>query len=84
MSSKQEFAEKFKSEVIIENNSMSDDLLALFDKVLADDFKGDGALMDDFINSLSNEYSADVELSPGELQNRQAILELTDMFLGGL
>lgn len=78
MSSKKEFAEKFKSEVIIANNSMSDDLLALFDKVLADDFKGDGALMDDFINDLSiTPLSADEE-------NRQAILELTDLILGGL
>lgn len=78
MSNKTEFAKKFKAEVIIANNSMSDDLLALFDKVLADDFKGDGALMDDFINDLSiTPLSADEE-------NRQAILELTDLILGGL
>lgn len=78
MSSKKEFAEKFKSEVIIANKVMSDDLLVLFDKVLVDDFKGDGALMDDFINDLSiTPLSADEE-------NRQAILELTDLLLGGL
>lgn len=78
MSNKAEFAEKFKSEVIVANKVMSDDLLVLFDKVLVDDFKGDGALMDDFINDLSiTPLSADEE-------NRQAILELTDLILGGL
>lgn len=78
MSNKTEFAKKFKAEVIIANNSMSDDLLALFDKVLADDFKGDGALMDDFINDLS------ITSLSAEEENRQAILELTDLILGGL
>lgn len=78
MSSKKEFAEKFKSEVIIANKVMSDDLLVLFDKVLVDDFKGDGALMDDFINDLSITPLSDDE------ENRQAILELTDLILGGL
>lgn len=78
MSSKKEFAEKFKSEVIIANKAMSDDLLVLFDKVLVDDFKGDGALMDDFINDLS------ITPLPADEENRQAILELTDLILGGL
>lgn len=78
MSNKAEFAEKFKAEVVIANNSMSDDLLALFDKVLTDDFKGDGTLMDGFINDLS------IAPLSAEEENRQAILELTDLLLGGL
>ena len=75
MTAKQErFTELYKEN----NQEMTQEMLNLFQEILAEDFNGDSDLMDNFIRSLKPEETA---ISLEDLQ--AAMVELTNMILGG-
>lgn len=73
MTNKEKFKELYIEDVIVSGSSMSDELLALFDVVLAE-FEDDPEKMSGFIQSIIDENTPHVPTETEILQNQVAQL----------
>lgn len=78
---KEKFESLFKEQLLSDDAHINKELNELFESVLVNCFNGNAGLMDEYIMNLS--VSGKPKMTADE-ENRQAILELTDLFLGGL
>lgn len=73
MTNKEKFKELYIEDVIVSGSSMGDELLALFDVVLAE-FEDDPEKMSEFIQSIIDENTPHVPTETEILQNQVAQL----------